>query len=333
MIITILIFILIILVLLILKNNEKFQNFGNIFLNKSRYLNESQACTALKDIKELNNYSIPNCKLRNIDKEKYNQICDFYCDNLISFTKYDKLVIDWVMEKLLEKTPDELKFIYNDVKYAKYEDGIENNFPHTHKNIIFVTSKFLDRAYYYYQKKDVDEMIKNFGVIIIHECVHIWQRKDQELFYKLYIYYWNFIKVNKIYNNHVKENIRFNPDGKDCNWIYSYKNKHIMFASLYKEDARNIGDVDNVGIFLDKHNISFIMPNEDVVIIKNLGDIEEYNDFFKHVSSNNYHPNELSAELISIYYLKKMGLSHNRFTNKAMYKLERWFLKNVARKN
>ena len=34
------------------------------------------------------------------------------------------------------------------------------------------------------------------------------------------------------------------------------------------------------------------MPNEDDYN-KSLDDIEEYNDFFKHVSSNNYHPNEI----------------------------------------
>ena len=40
---------------------------------------------------------------------------------------------------------------------------------------------------------------------------------------------------------------------------------------------------------------------------------------------------ELSAELISIYYLQKMNISHYNFENKGLKKLDSWFKKDVFR--
>ena len=71
-------------------------------------------------------------------------------------------------------------------------------------------------------------MIKYFGVNYSRVCSYL-AKKRSGVILLTFIYYWNFIKVNKIYNNHVKRN-GFNPDGKDCNWICDYKNKHIMFC-------------------------------------------------------------------------------------------------------
>ena len=68
-------------------------------------------------------------------------------------------------------------------------------------------------------------------------------KKDKKLFYKLYVYYWNFIKVEKIHNNIIENRIRFNPDGVDTNWVYEFDNKFILPISIYTENAKNIGNV------------------------------------------------------------------------------------------
>ena len=62
--------------------------------------------------------------------------------------------------------------------------------------------------------------------MIIHEAVHVWQRKDPNGFMDLYTNYWNFEKVSKIYNGEYLDKIkRYNPDGVDTNWIFKFKKK------------------------------------------------------------------------------------------------------------
>ena len=53
-------------------------------------------------------------------------------------------------------------------------------------------------------------------------------------------------------------------------------------------------------------------------------ELNEFNSFFMNLHGNHYHPNELSAELMSIYYLKIMKLSHKKFGNTAYSNMVIW---------
>jgi hypothetical protein len=331
MIISFFVLLLLFVIVLIFKNNEYFQNEDDFEGHK--YLNIEDASHVLRSVEEFNNYNDMDFKVRKIEKDKYENICDFYIESLENYTSHEKVILDWVMKVLNDKTPDNLKFLYNNICFAKYKSNIEQNFPHTHKNTIFLSKKFLNRCIFFYNKNLEEDMIENFGVIIIHECVHLWQRKNKELFEKLYVYYWNFVRVNKIENNHLMKYYRFNPDGTDVNWVLNNKknDKHILLMSLYSEDAKNLGHVDNVGVYLDKYELTFIMPDEENLKKENLNECNIFNELFENITSNNYHPNELSAELISIYYLQKMEISHYNFDNKALQKLENWFNKEVLK--
>lgn len=330
MIITILLLVLIIILILVLRNREKFKDLLS-YKNNYKYLTIEEATEVLESVDELDNYTELDYKIRKIDKDKYQKTCEFYIEKLQKFSKHDKAVLDWVMKVLHKTTPKNLKFLYEDITFAKYSPGVENNFPHTHKNTIFFSDKFLNSCIFYFNKNLEEDMIENFGVVIIHECVHLWQRKKPDLFDKLYVYYWNFVKVNKIDNNHLLEKNRFNPDGVEQIWVLNNKknNKHVALMAIYKKDSNNIGEVENVAVYLDKHNISFIMPSQENLVKEKISKCEVFNELFKDVNSNNYHPNEISAELISIYYLQKMDLSHYHFDNKGLKKLDSWFKNEV----
>jgi hypothetical protein len=330
MIIIFLLILLIIIIILLVNNKEKFKNLLS-YKKNYKYLNIKQASEVLKSVDELNNYNKLDYKLRNINKDNYENTCDFYIEKLENFGKHEKVVIDWVMKVLDEKTPENLKFLYEDISFAKYSNGVENNFPHTHKNTIFLSKKYLSSCFFYFNTNMEEDMLENFGVVIIHECVHLWQRKNTELFNKLYVYYWNFVKVDKIHNNYLEKYIRFNPDGNTNNWVLNNKsnNKHIMLVSLYTDNSKNIGNVENVAIYLDRHEITYILPSKDNLKKIPINKCDVFNELFDNVNSNNYHPNELSAELISIYYLQKMDISHYNFENKGLKKLDSWFKKEV----
>ena len=268
MIVLLLIFIFLILLMLIVKNRE---TFINLLIPKVKFLSISDACKVLKGVKELNNYNNLDFEIRKIDKNIYgNNVSKYYCEHLLDFTKTDKLMLKWMHENIYNQTPENLRFLYKNIKFAKYENKIENGFPHTHSDVVFLTESFIKHLIPYYNTNDVKGMIENIGVVIIHECVHIWQRKDKKLFYKLYVYYWNFIKVEKIHNNIIEHRIRFNPDGVDTNWVYEFDNKFILPISIYTENAKNIGHVKCVGIYLNKNGISFTMPHKDDIVVKKL---------------------------------------------------------------
>ena len=89
--------------------------------------------------------------------------------------------------------------------------------------------------------------------MLIHECIHVLQRKYRDLFYKLYTDYWHFIKVDKIYNgNKYYQLSRYNPDGPDLNWVYNFDQDYIWLLSIYHKNAEDISDVEYVGIYLKK---------------------------------------------------------------------------------
>ena len=77
MIVLILFLVLIFIILLFLKNKEKFKNLIS-YKDKYKFLSINEASEVLKSVDELNNYTKLDCKLRKINRDKYENIYDFY---------------------------------------------------------------------------------------------------------------------------------------------------------------------------------------------------------------------------------------------------------------
>ena len=320
------IFLLIIVITIIICNNkEYFKQDKSI-----NYLSPNSSCKRLKNVNESYDYNELDLKLRNINsKIYYDEIYKFYCNNMIDFTKKDKILLTWCFDNLKKHTPDHLLFIYDNLNIGKYNNFIENGFPHTNNNIIFLSEEFINNILGYYNDNNVIECIKNIGSVLIHECIHIWQFRQPDKFDNLYKNYWHFLKTDKIHNSEKYENIkRFNPDGKDTNWVFNYNNKYIWFLSTYTKNAKNISHVKYIGINLTKlKNSEFLI--EEGTNIDDLLNITEFNSFFQNLTGNHYHVNEISAELLCIYYLKSMNISHKKFTNKAYRAMLIWLNKTL----
>jgi len=318
--ITVILFCIIICVLLIFLNTWK-ERFNSDII---KFLSINHTCEILKNVNY--KYNTLDIKLRAIPKHYKKDIYKFYCDNLLDFNSTDKKLINWLITGINKKLPDNLKFMLKNMKIAKFKNNIENGFPHTNYDIIFLTESFINSLFEYYNNNNIDDAIKNIGVIIIHECVHIWQRRSKDVFNDLYKNYWRFVKVDKIYNSNYLDTIkRFNPDGVDTNWIFKLNGKYILFISIYSKDAVHIGHVDYVGIYLEKSGNKYIIPKGSKK--HNLIDMKEFKYFFKDLYGNHYHPNEISAELLSIYYMKIMGISHHNYSNIAYKNMLLWLKK------
>jgi hypothetical protein len=322
----IILFFIIITIILLLNNYEYFT------IDTINFINTKNACSILKSIENEYNYTKLDLKLRNIDGKYKNNLYKYYCDNLTEFTKLDKTLLLWVFNSIKHKINElklkiDLLFIFRKIQIAKFEDFIDNGYPHTNSNIIFLTSKFINQILPYYNSNNIDDMIINIGSILIHESIHIWQRRQPEKFELLYKKYWHFTKPERIFNiKHLEKLNRFNPDGKDIKWVFNLNKKHILFMSLYNDNAKTIGNVKYVGVYLDKQKNNYILNEEQLNIgsLQELNNIDEFNYFFTHLYGNHYHPNEISAELLSIYYLKIMKLSHRKYTNIAYTNMIEW---------
>ena len=320
------IFIIVLLVLiLILSSHYKEQ-----YKNDIEFLGINSVCKILKKI--WFNYNTLDIKLRDIPNYYKNNIYKFYCDHLLTFNNLDTKLIHWVIDGMKKRIPKHLLFIFKDIKFAKFKNNIENGYPHTRSDIIFVTENFITNILEYYNNNDIVGAIRDIGSVIIHECIHVWQRKEPKNFVDLYTNYWNFIKVNHIHNSKYLESIkRYNPDGVDTNWLFNINGKYIYILSIYTDEARNIGNVVFIGIYLEKSGKNYIIPAN--AKRHDLQSIKEYTSFFKHLYGNHYHPNEISAELMSIYYLKIMKISHKNYTNIGYKNMLVWLNKYLKKYN
>jgi hypothetical protein len=225
-------------------------------------------------------------------------ILETYLDNINDFNIKEKYIINNNVRSILDNISEEnkKKFLFNNKWRFVMFENLENNFPHTHSNMIFLPKFMLKN------KLDTETLI--------HEKVHIYQRFYPNVFHQLYTKYWHFQKRN-IKNIYLIDNIsRSNPDGIDNNWVFTYKNINIILISLFNDNPRSLGDVTNYGVYLDK-DFNIKTP----LNIKKLNDIKVFKHFFGTMYTHNYHPNELSADIISKHVLNENNNSpaYNNF--------------------
>ena len=119
----------------------------------------------------------------------------------------------------------------------------------------------------------------------------------------LYKKYWKLYKLNNIPKK-LKDINRTNPDALPDNfWLFKVnKNTYILPLCIYYGEKKTIRDTRNVYFTLQKKNNDFIFNNIDKELknINLLSENKEFRDFFGEETSNNYHPNELSASLFEI---------------------------------
>lgn len=302
----------IIILLFIMLVYNKFKDKESFNSEIIQFLDKDSVCLKLKKV----NYSYTklDLQLRDIHSKYHNNIYKYYCDHLLEYSDLEKKLINWVVDGMRERIPKHLQFIINNLKLAKFQNNVDNGYPHTNSDIIFFTESYISNLLNYYNNNNIEQAIKDIGSVIIHEAVHVWQRKDSKAFIDLFTNYWNFEKISKMYNCEWLQALnRYNPDGVDTNWIFKLNKKNIFILSIYKDDANTIGDVDFIGVYVEKNGNKCVMPEESKLYP--LSTIKEFNYFFTHLHGNHYHPNEISAEMMSIYYLKVMNLSHKRFEN------------------
>ena len=311
LILLICIIVLLVLCLVTNKNNENFSNYNS--LNKHfTFLSSDEACDLIKDIDYFQNLNKRDILARKYIANK-NTILENYCSGFLDFTESDKKKIKSVLEQL------ENNELFKSWSFAKIDTEIENGYPHTHKDTIFLSSQ------------TINDTPKILQYILVHEQMHVMQRKKPALFAKLYLEYFPFKSGKLNLESSIVNSMRSNPDTRlvpDNEFIYvndtdTDTDEYYYLCALYTSEVPSgLGDVDYVAIKLTYDNNTNVYTGTDkiVEIIK----LNNYNNFFR-LTGNHYHPNEISAELIALHYSNK-----NEEPSQALIKTGMWIKDNIV---
>ena len=209
-----------------------------------------------------------------------------------------------ILQEFIKKNTD--KYISEDKKktwldnilqksvITKGQSWLEMGMPHTHANVIIFGSEWFNNPSW-----------KTF----IHECVHTDQRIGIGIssYKKLYsMWGFEYYDVTKIKGMEgIITRNRHNPDAIDCNWIWNCPidgNTYWIGAVFDSITPESLGAVSYIGIKLEKDsNGSNLYYNGSDM--RQLYNWKAFNDYFV-INSNEYHPNEIVAEYMSIYFTK-----------------------------
>jgi hypothetical protein len=174
---------------------------------------------------------------------------------------------------------DKKRFITMPWKFTIF-NKLENEFPHTHQDIIFIPLGLINST-------------QNNRITLVHEKVHVFQKHSPEIFEDLYENYWHFKKISGEFLTKLPFDIRSNPDTLDNNWLFTYGGVNIVMLVRYPADGKGVGgitDVEYIGYDIDTGNS------------RKLSEIPQVMDFFgTGGGANYYHPYEISADMISYH--------------------------------
>ena len=254
----------------------------------------------------INEFNPINLKARGVSSHK--ELIDKYSSQkcLLHISKDNITTINTMLQSELSsnnKIYPLIAKILPHVRIIKCSHDLELGFPHTHRNIIVFSEQ-------YFQNPSI--------TTFIHECIHIDQRLYPDKYLQLYSN-WGFVKYNvKLIDNNTDNNAdnnanndfkdiirrsRNNPDGRDINWLWiSPSNQAYWIGAVYNShNPKSIADVQNKIYKIENVNSGY---NTIKKVGKYTGksslihNNSEFVSMFGNIKNNNYHPNEIAAELV-----------------------------------
>ena len=243
-------------------------------------------------------------KITDAEKDYLNESVNAKLLELNDISSNDKNKQSWVLN------------ILENCKISKGQKWLEMGMPHTHSDVIIFNKS----------------IFTNFNWnTFIHECVHIDQRKNMNKYRELYMI-WGFIHTNistiKGMENIMTRN-RLNPDAIDCNWLWkcpSDNNYYWIGAVFNSITPTSLGDVSYVGLKIESDSMGNYYYNG--TDSRNLNSWYEFQNYFN-IKNNQYHPNEIIAEYMSIYFdennYDKIGFNKTMKNIKGYNIFTKWF--------
>lgn len=294
-----------------------------------QFLTKNESCNVFKKAKSyFNNMTNADKQARNLPSSE-KDIVVHYCNNTLLFTKKEKEVIQEIIDYFKTSLPENSiysKKLLHNWKFAKGDETLENGYPHTHKDTIILSESFLRRLVEKREMFSLEECIQEIGYVLLHEKVHIWQKEEPIIFQELYTSILNFEKITLPEKDKtiIKAFHRNNPDGENYNWAFIFDDFYYLPLAKYNTKIpSSLKDVDYVCFALEKTGTTYHLqyPIESIPLHAHT----KFQDYYG-LHGNHYHPNEISAEIISLICIEKMGLLYPYKKTPAYIKIDNWFL-------
>ncbi len=236
------------------------------------------------------------------------QVRQRYAEDVRAFTPNEEAMLRDVIARLAPKIIRNAPLMARTpFSFIKTASTVEAGIPHTRGTSIVLAQTELDammRMYRWGWTTILDQMA---APLLAHEQVHVLQRTHPQRFVSLYTEVLGFRHLDTVPDHPwLLENRVTNPDALDLGWIYKIniggKDQWIRPDLMLRETSRPDMSIDVriVAIELqESHGHFAVSLNEKgQARLRDLNSISEYKAIFPNPHEN-YHPNEISADLIA----------------------------------
>ncbi len=251
--------------------------------NKTLFITKNETISILNNTDYFKRFNKVDFKVRKCDS--ISSCINNYSTSIAEFSKSEKEYLIKLTSLINKLTKDYIKFNNISWKFSKFIGNIENQFPFTLNDTIFLNATFFST-----------KNMENDTETLLHEKLHIYQRYNEE---KTIHFYNNLgFEIKSCICNYT-QNHRTNPDVPDTHYVY----KGYLVRNQYSTNARNLS---NVNIIFNRVSNSSSYDGEKILkqIRNNYG-------------ANIEHPNEIFATLIAKYIIKNENFENyfNNFNN------------------
>jgi hypothetical protein len=274
-----------------------------------------------------------------------------YAEATLDFSTDEIAAIVWVVSEiqphLQRRYPRIARLGWS---FIKIHSHIEGGLPHTRGRHIVVSAKML-KSYVDTHQRGPTEKMASMGNWLLHEQMHVLQRRDPELFKPLYTELWGFKRVESVgEHGWLADHQLANPDGLDRYWVYPVRRGErttwIWPTVVLAESSgvrRLLGvpsmrrDTRMIAVELEPRGEEFSVRVDRArrPVVHNLLSFQEYRKQFP-FSVTPFHPNEITAEGFARIAISEIMLSGERQDGQGKVRMDaktealgRWLAENL----
>jgi hypothetical protein len=259
-------------------------------------------------------FKLLDAQARNI-KLSFKDFQEKYNSSILEISETEKNNFNRFYQDIVNMIPlkNRHTLLIPNLKIAKFY-GIENNYPHTHNDIIFFNKSVFEKDLANYQSLENNKNLLSLAKILIHEINHV-KLRENPVMYDTLFNQWGFNSISPQYlnqklPNNIVSRIRINPDELPDYRFWVWRNSSIPLAIYSSSDVTSIKDTIYISVdWNNTKNYTYLDNNTDFI------------DYFQ-IHVNHYHPNEILAEYHSIYFMElTKQLTNTDITKTEAYKL------------
>lgn len=201
------------------------------------------------------------------------------------------------------------------IDFIKFKKGFEWNCPFTiGVDTIILSSTVMEDAI---KGKAHSHFRERVLEILVHELVHLHQRREPDQYIHIYTDIFGFIRKHVNLTHDLSQYVVTNPDGHNYEWIMPFRinaeTKFLLPVAILEQGA-----VTGVLVELTTMN-GQIFHNRNNTVIP-IAAYPLYNELFG-VQQQLYHPNEIIAHLISQYIVQGHVYHTKTFKSPVIYRV------------